>query len=397
MTPPPVVGPAHLRKPLAGFTIGVTADRRSDEQMSLLEGRGADCLHGPTVRTHPLRPEGEIEAATRQLLADPPTFVVMTTGIGVRGWLEAADALLLGEDLRVVLDQARLLVRGPKAHGAAITAGLDVEWNAGSATTAEVLTKLDELAQPGDRVGVQVDGDPVRSLVPALSKRGYDVVPVPVYRWSIPDDRSRAETLVRAIVDRRVDLVTFTARPAAENLARIAEDMGLFEQVREAFNDADHGVKVMCIGHVCAEGVADMCDQPLIPERFRLGAMVMEVTAALEADTITTTIGGYPIRLQGRQVDVLDPATDSPADESADGGAAERALLTVRERQVLSALLERPGVVVSKGQLLQKVWQGTESDPHVVEVTIGRLRKRLGPAGAGIETVIRRGYRVSEH
>ncbi|MEL6984626.1 MAG: helix-turn-helix domain-containing protein, partial [Actinomycetota bacterium] len=69
--------------------------------------------------------------------------------------------------------------------------------------------------------------------------------------------------------------------------------------------------------------------------------------------------------------------------------------LTWRERQILEVLLEGDGAVVSKERLLRSVWSGTESDPHVVEVTVGRLRRRLGPAGAGIETVIRRGYRVS--
>jgi len=30
-----------------------------------------------------------------------------------------------------------------------------------------------------------------------------------------------------------------------------------------------------------------------------------------------------------------------------------------------------------------------------VEVTVARLRQRLGPAGTGVETVVRRGYRLS--
>jgi uroporphyrinogen-III synthase len=40
------------------------------------------------------------------------------------------------------------------------------------------------------------------------------------------------------------------------------------------------------------------------------------------------------------------------------------------------------------------VWTG-ETDDHVVEVTVGRLRRRLGSAGTHIETVMRRGYRLS--
>lgn len=76
-----------------------------------------------------------------------------------------------------------------------------------------------------------------------------------------------------------------------------------------------------------------------------------------------------------------------------DAGTATR--LPDRERVLLAALAERPGVVVSKRALLRRVWGPGENDEHVVEVTMARLRQRLGVAGAGIETVIRRGYRLN--
>jgi uroporphyrinogen-III synthase len=76
-----------------------------------------------------------------------------------------------------------------------------------------------------------------------------------------------------------------------------------------------------------------------------------------------------------------------------DAGLATR--LPERERVLLAALAERPGAVVSKRALLRRVWGPGENDEHVVEVTMARLRQRLGVAGTGIETVIRRGYRLN--
>jgi uroporphyrinogen-III synthase len=40
------------------------------------------------------------------------------------------------------------------------------------------------------------------------------------------------------------------------------------------------------------------------------------------------------------------------------------------------------------------VWCGASEDEHVVGVTVGRLRKKLGSAGASVRTVPRRGYRL---
>ena len=114
------------RGPLEGYTIGVTADRRADEQMDSLADRGAECLHGPVIETHRLDPRMELHEATQVLLENPPHMVIFTTGFGVRTWLEAADALQLGDDLRDLLGQGELLARGPKATGALVAGGLDV-------------------------------------------------------------------------------------------------------------------------------------------------------------------------------------------------------------------------------------------------------------------------------
>lgn len=67
-----------------------------------------------------------------------------------------------------------------------------------------------------------------------------------------------------------------------------------------------------------------------------------------------------------------------------------------REFEVLQALFEARGEVLSRGELLRNVW-GIEFDPetNVVEVAIARLRKRLGNEGrTRIETVSEKGYRL---
>jgi len=366
---------SHL---LEGFAIGVTADRRADEQISLFQGRGAECMHGATVRTHPIRPEAEIREATIAFIDSPPDMLVATTGIGVRGWLEAADAIQLGEQLRAALTQTRVFVRGPKTHGAAITAGLDVEWNAATATTAEIVRHLATVIEPGHRVAIQIDGSPEQPIIGQIAALGAEVTAVPVYRWTLPDDPAPAEALVRAVAERRLDAVTFTSRPAAENFTQIAHGSGLFDDVERAFS---HGLIACCVGSISAEGLHTMAGIDVVqPERFRLGAMVMTLTHTLNSRGFTVPIGGVQVLVQGRRITVGDETAVN---------------LSLRERQLLGALLTRPGAVRSKKQLLTEVWQSTESNPHVVEVTVGRLRRRLGKAGVGIETVMKRGYRVS--
>ena len=71
--------------------------------------------------------------------------------------------------------------------------------------------------------------------------------------------------------------------------------------------------------------------------------------------------------------------------------------LTTREYELLEALMRRPGQVVDKQDLLEKVWgDDFEGDPNVVEVYIGYLRRKLDrPFGCNdIRTVRGAGYRI---
>jgi DNA-binding response OmpR family regulator len=67
--------------------------------------------------------------------------------------------------------------------------------------------------------------------------------------------------------------------------------------------------------------------------------------------------------------------------------------LTVREFDLLAALLREPGRVFTRDQLLDKVWgRDTAVEPNVVETYISYLRSKLGPHAALIRTIRRVGY-----
>lgn len=363
--------------PLTGFTIGVTADRRADEQIKLLTSRGAACVHGPVIKTHPLGSEEELHEATRRLIDTRPDVVVLTTGLGVRGWLEAASAARLGDELLDVLDGAALYPRGPKAVGALTTAGLEPVWRAATARYVDVVEGLRELGVENMTVAVQLDGAGAAGLCEQIEAMGADVVRVPVYRWSLPEDMEPAERMLRAVAAGRIDALTFTARPAVENFFEIADLLGIGDEVVDAIDDH---VEIFCVGPVCATGFTDIGIEDLrVPERYRLGALVQTVVQTFADRSDRFALAGSDVVLQGRFVSV-------------DGG--EPVPLTERERAVLLVLLERPGAVCSKSMLLEKVWTGEEADQHAVEVTVARLRARLGVAATGLETVFRRGYRL---
>lgn len=362
---------------LDGFTIGITADRRWEEQAALFERRGASILHGRTIRTLPLGAEEELRAATDALIARPPNFVVANTGIGIRSWFGAAESWGVDDELRRALGTSAIYARGPKASAAVHTNGLEIVARGRSERLAEAVRMVLDVARPGDRVAVQLDGGPRPSEVDVLRAAGLDVVEVPVYAWQLPDDSRPAVRLAEAVIAGRVHAVTFTAGPQVRNWFAMAAEHDLDVALLEALSAGD--IVVGCVGPVCADTAAASGiprDSMVVPSIARMGPLVRAVADALSLRTATVEVLAGALVLAGTVVRVGD----------------DRVELTDTEARLLATLAARPGAVHAKEDLLRSVWGEGADDTHVVEVTVGRLRRRLGAHGASIAAVPRRGY-----
>ncbi|KPI29223.1 Uroporphyrinogen III synthase HEM4 [Actinobacteria bacterium OV320] len=360
--------------PLAGFTVGVTAARRAEELSALLQRRGAAVLHAPALRIVPLADDGELLAATKELIDQVPDVVVATTAIGFRGWIEAADGWGLGEQLLDKLGGVELLARGPKVKGAVRAAGLTENWSPSSESMAEVLDRLLEEGVDGRRVAVQLHGEPLPGFVESLRVAGAEVVGVPVYRWMPPEDISPLDRLLDAAVSRGLDAITFTSAPAAASLLSRAEERGLLPELLAALA---HDVLPACVGPVTALPLQGHGVDTVQPERFRLGPLVQLLCQELPSRARALPIAGYRVEIRGHAVLVdgsLKPVP--PAGMS-----------------LLRALSRRPGWVVPRSDLLRAL-PGAGRDEHAVETAMARLRTALG-APKLIQTVVKRGYRLA--
>lgn len=357
-------------QPLAGFTVAVTADRRRDELAALLTRRGAKVVVAPVLRIIPIADDTQLRARTAELVARPPTIVVGNTGIGFRGWLEAAEGWGLAEPLRAALAGAYLIARGPKARGAMRAAGLADQWSPDSESCAEVLAHLLERGVAGDRIAVQLHGDDQHDFVAALRGAGAEVVEASVYRWAPPADTAPVRRLVELLAARQVDAVTFTSAPAVHALLATAgaEAGAVLDALRG-------GVLAACVGPVTAGPLVERGVPVVAPARSRLGALARTVVEELPGRSPRLRVAGREINLRGHAALVdgeLRPLPSAPM-------------------AVLRALADARGRVLSRGELLAALPRG--ADEHAVEMAVTRLRSALGDAGL-VQTVVKRGYRL---
>src|ERR1700722_3866901 len=203
---------------LEGFTVGVTADRRAMEQAELLHRRGAEVLVGTSVHTANWADDSAVSEATRRVIADPPDVLIATTGIGIRGWLSFAESQGMDSDLQIALSATRIVARGPKAGGAVSQAGLEVADTEQSEQLDRLVGGLIRGGVRGQVVALQLFGTASPAAVRALEEAGAHVITVLVYQWTLPTDIAPAIRLLKASLDGRLDAVTFTSRPALDQL-----------------------------------------------------------------------------------------------------------------------------------------------------------------------------------
>jgi uroporphyrinogen-III synthase len=362
-------------EPLAGYTIGITAARRREEFAAALERRGAKVMSAPAIKIVPLADDSELLAATRRCLEAPLDIVIATTGIGFRGWVEAADAWGLAEEVGKAVGEAAILARGPKARGAIRAAGLRERWSPQSESSSEVLEYLISLGDlDGKRIAVQLHGEPLPDVVETLRMAGAEVIEVPVYRWVLPDDTTPLRRLIEAVAAGSVDAVAFTSAPAAVSFLRAASERGCDDAIRAALRGP---VIPACVGPVTAGPLLRAGIPVIQPDRARLGALVRELVEQVPVRRgLLLPVAGHALEMRGQAVAV-------------DGRLVP---LTAASMALLRMLTARPGHVVSRADLL-KVTPG-DGGEHAVEVAVGRLRSALGDPRC-IQTVVKRGYRLA--
>jgi uroporphyrinogen-III synthase len=356
--------------PLAGFTVAITADRRRDELAALLERRGARIHLAPALRIVPIADDLEVRAATAELVRRPPSISFASTGIGMRGWLEAAEGWGVAEGLKSALTGSYLIARGAKARGAIRAAGLVEQWSPESECCEDVLVHLLERGVAGERIVVQLHGEDQPEFVASLRAAGAEVIEIAVYKWVSPADPAPLRRLTDMITGRLVDAVAFTSAPAVDAvLAAAGAD-------RDSLLDALRSdVLAACVGPVTAAPLRREGVPVVEPARARLGALARVLVDELPHRAPTLRVAGSSLTLRGHAAIVDGTVRPLPQAPFA----------------VLRALAAARGRVLSRAELLAVLPRGC--DEHAVEMAVARVRTALG-GPQYVQTVVKRGYRL---
>lgn len=259
--------------PLQGMTVLALESRRAGETAELIRRHGGTPLSAPSMREIPLDEHAAAHELRRGLEAGTIGTLILLTGVGTRALVAALADVCPREHFAELLRRTRVVARGPKPVAALRELGLVADIAVPEPNTwREILAALDAGAPLARQVvAVQEYGRSNPELISGLQSRGARVLPVPVYRWALPEDVGPLHEGTRQLAAGGVDLVLFTSARQVDHLMAAAEQLGLSEQVLAA----TQRIVVASIGPVCSEALqAHGWPVDLEPEHSKLGQLV---------------------------------------------------------------------------------------------------------------------------
>ncbi len=131
----------------------------------------------------------------------------------------------------------------------------------------------------------------------------------------------------------------------------------------------------------------DLGADDYVPKPFGMMELVARIKAVLRrTDSDKETVSEYTVGC----------LTVSPEKHKVKVNG-EKVTLTLKEFEMLCLLLENRGIVLSRDQILNRVWgYSFDGESRTVDVHIRTLRQKLGEAGELISTVRGIGYTIGE-
>jgi uroporphyrinogen-III synthase len=227
--------------------------RRAAEMRSLIERHGGLATVVPSMREALLESNAPVFDFAEGLLAKRFDMVVFMTGVGARYFLETAQSRFNRDALLDALRATTLAVRGPKP------VAVLREWQVPFAIRApepntwhELLEAIDEFGSiAGQRIAIQEYGRSSDSFYEALRQRGAEVVPVPVYRWMLPEDIGPLQEAIRDTIAGRFDVLLFTSAHQLDSVLEVADGLGQ----KEAWLAAARNCVIGSIGPTASESI----------------------------------------------------------------------------------------------------------------------------------------------
>jgi len=236
---------------------------------SLIERNGGVATIAPAMKEVALGMTDEVRVFYERLTAGSLDLLIFTTGVGTEALADAIETEHSRERLLELMQQCRIVARGPKPFAVLRKWNVRIDARAAEPNTwHQVVQSVLEVAESegaasgetstskplsGCRIAVQEYGQPSTDLYAELEEYGAEVLPVPIYKWALPDDTAPIECAVEATIRGDFDVVLWTTAQHLVHVIEIAERLG----VKEEWLTAVRKCVIASIGPTASERIVE--------------------------------------------------------------------------------------------------------------------------------------------
>jgi uroporphyrinogen-III synthase len=276
--PPPLPTDFH------GLRVLSFESRMATEMTRLIERHGGVPVVVPALREIPipLQDNGAVFRLGVRLILGQVDILILLTGVGTKALFDVLQTRYPMAEIAGALKKVIVVTRGPKPQAALKALGLEPNITVPEPNTwVEVVSTLDEYRPvKGFRVAVQEYGMSNPDLLEALKQRGAEVMPVPIYRWALPEEVGLLRHVIGEVVEGKIDVMLITNAAQIDHVMRLVEQEGK----TELFKDVCRKMVVASIGPTASERLRHY-DLPIDfePSHGKMGVLVKEVSKQVHA------------------------------------------------------------------------------------------------------------------
>ncbi len=271
--------PEQLKTGFQGLRVGALESRMAPEMERLITRHGGISMVAPSMQEVPLSEHPQALAFGDTLSSGEIDIVMFLTGAGCRTLFEILETRHSREAIKGALEKTVLVVRGPKPAGVLKMLGLQAQIQVPEPNTWRDILEALDVSYPeglaGKRVAVQEYGVSNPELLEGLEQRGAQVIPVPVYRWTMPDDLAPLQQLLDHILLKEISVLLVTNAVQVDHLVKVAEDRSKTNQLKTVLGH----MMVASIGQLASERLRHHgFPVDLEPSHPKMGILVKEAS-----------------------------------------------------------------------------------------------------------------------
>jgi uroporphyrinogen-III synthase len=260
-----------------GLRVLSLESRRAKEVEKLIRTYGGEPMVVPAMREVGLESNQHVLEFAAKVLEGRYDLIIFMTGVGVRAMLDIVQTRYDREEFLAALRKVKIAARGVKPGSVLRELKIAVDvMSEEPSTWHELLQAIDGAfgnSLPEMHVVVQEYGASNPELLAELSSRSRELTKLPVYQWALPEDLQPLRECVLGVINGMVDVVLFMTAVQIIHLFRVAEQMGVPEDLREALRKT----VVLSIGPTTSEELAHYGIEPdFEPSRPKMGFLVNE-------------------------------------------------------------------------------------------------------------------------